>query len=102
MLDILAFYAVLYVCIYTVVAQWQRNQSPRDGVLALVLLVFAFIILWALLSPLARLLYRPVQGVVVGPDTLGVVLTSAAHMTFVRMFFFSHRQRVSSQPQDLR
>ncbi|GIV53678.1 MAG: hypothetical protein KatS3mg039_0196 [Candidatus Kapaibacterium sp.] len=96
MLDIVALYAELYICIYTAVAQWQQNRSLRESVLAIALIGFAFIILWALISPLARLLYRPSeQGLLIGTDSLGVLLTTAAHLTFVRFLFFSKRRRLS-------
>ncbi len=96
MLDIVVFYADLYVCIYTVVAQWQRNGSVREAVLAGVLIGFAFIILWALLSPIGRLITRPEQGVIIGADSPGVLLTALVHIAFVRLFFFPKRQSHSS------
>ncbi|GBD05685.1 hypothetical protein HRbin20_01274 [bacterium HR20] len=97
MLDVLLFFVELYVLVYTAVHQWQRHGRIREAALAVGLSAFAFVIIWAIASPLARLVAPPMQqGIAVGPDSFGVVLTVAAHLTFVRAYFFGNRRSLSS------
>ncbi|MCS7000308.1 MAG: hypothetical protein RML15_05015 [Bacteroidota bacterium] len=101
MVDLLLLYLEMYMLIYVSVQQWQRYGAIRYALLAASLSVLAFILLWALISPLARLLYPlEKQALLVGPDTLGVVLTTAAHLTFVRFYFFATSRRQSSPLQN--
>ncbi len=90
MLDAMLFFLELYILVYTAVHQWQQHGRIREAILAAGLSVLAFVILWVIISPLSRLVPLTLeQGVVVGPDSLGVVLTVALHLTFVRSYFFA-------------
>ncbi|RMF35258.1 MAG: hypothetical protein D6747_02975 [Chlorobiota bacterium] len=98
MLDVTLFFVELYILAYTAVHQWQRHGRIREAVLAVGLSAFAFVIVWAIASPLVRLAAPSIpQGIAVGPDSLGVVVTVAIHLAFVRAYFFAGRRFLSSR-----
>lgn len=94
MLDVIILFAELYVLIDTAVYQWQQRGKGRDGLLAAALSMLAFIILWALFSPLARLVYRFKPTLWFSADTLGLILTAGIHVVFVWFYFYAKHRNV--------
>lgn len=95
MLEVSLFFVELYVLIYTAVHQWQQHGRIREAALAVGLSAFAFVIVWTIVSPLARMIFPSIeQGIAFGPDTFGVLLTVAVHLTFVRAYFFTNRRSI--------
>lgn len=98
MLDVLLLHLELCVLVYIAVHQWQRYGLVRYSLLAVALVVMAFILLWALLSPLARLIFPIAQiPLWLSSDSVGLALTVGAHLAFVRLYFF-RRRRPAFQP----
>lgn len=94
MLSVIILFVELYVSIDTAVHQWQLRGKGRDGLLAVALSILAFIILWALLSPVARLVYPFEQTLWFSADTLGLLMTAGIHLVFVRFYFYTGHRNV--------
>ncbi|MCX7930575.1 MAG: hypothetical protein N2663_07645 [Chlorobi bacterium] len=96
MLDVLLLYSVILTISYIGVEQWQRHGTLREGALAIALLILAFVIIWALIAPIARIItIVSSQTVFIGPDTLGLLVTVVIHWIFIRLYFFSSHRRTS-------
>ncbi len=96
MLDVTLFFIEWYILAYTAVRHWQHHGRIREAFMAAGLYVLAFVIVWAIISPLSRLIPLTLeQGVVIGPDSLGVLLTVTLHLTFVRAYLFAESRSTS-------
>jgi hypothetical protein len=95
MLDVMLLYVVLLTIAYVGVEQWQRHGTLRESALAVALMILAFVLIWALVAPIARAAAVSEQTALVGPDTLGLVAAVALYIGFVRFYFFSSRRQSS-------
>ncbi|MCX8052097.1 MAG: hypothetical protein N3B17_09430 [Chlorobi bacterium] len=96
MLDVMLLYVVLLTIAYVGVEQWQRHGTLRESALAVALMILAFVLIWALVAPIARAAaVVSAQTALVGPDTLGLVAAVAFYIGFVRFYFFSSRRQSS-------
>lgn len=95
MLDVMLLYVVLLTIAYVGVEQWQRHGTLRESALAVALMILAFVLIWALVAPIARAAAVSEQTALVGPDTLGLVAAVAFYIGFVRFYFFSSRRQSS-------
>jgi len=88
MVELLIYHLHILGAVYAYTKRWQA-EGVKSGLLAVVLCGLVFVILWALMGPLARLLmpgpFRP--GSWFTSDTLSLVLTLIPECAFFYAFF---------------
>ena len=89
MIDLLIYHIHLVAFLYAFTMRWQR-EGLAGGFLALALCGLAFMIVWALMGPIARLLMPGVAepGDLFTSDTLSLVLPWVVEVPFFFAIFF--------------